>query len=252
MKKKILFLGVLAIMSLNSYSNDKVMGKNPDTNVNVEEDVNSSTTVRDLKNHGYVDLGLPSGLLWATCNMGANSSADYGDYYSFGEVKAKMKKENPWKNLYYRGRWSDVEVTEEKIKGNSKYDAATAKWGGSWRLPTADEIDELIDECTWEWTRNVNSKGKKVFGYKVTGPNNNSIFLPAAGYWGIKRGTDGKKKIHDVKRTGTYLSCSPSTVNESSDLSYSLYFYYINPSNKKSLREAYLRGIGQSVRPVSE
>lgn len=98
-------------------------------------------TVLDPKynGHGCVDLGLPSGLKWATCNMGANSPSEYGNYLTY-------------------------------------YEAASSSWGGSWRCPTYDELNELRTNCSWTWT-----KQDGVNGYKVTGNNGNSIFLPAAG-----------------------------------------------------------------------
>ena len=65
------------------------------------------------------------------------------------------------------------------ISGNSQYDAATANWGGSWRMPKSTELKELIDNCTWTWTTQ-----NGVNGYKVIGTNGNSIFLPAAGLYG--------------------------------------------------------------------
>ena len=115
--------------------------------------------------HDYVDLGLPSGLKWATCNVGANSPEEYGDYYAWGELKTKSSytKENS--------------ITDGKsmvdIFGDPTYDVARAKWGSSWRMPTLDEIKELNYECKWEWEDK---------GYVVTGPNGNRIFLPVGGY----------------------------------------------------------------------
>ena len=117
----------------------------------------------------YVDLGLPSGLKWATCNVGATSPEDYGDYFAWGETspKAEYTIEN---SITYGEQMSD-------ISGNAQYDAATANWRGSWRMPTKDEMQELLDYCEFEWTQN-----NGVDLYKITGPNTNSIFLPAVGY----------------------------------------------------------------------
>ncbi|MCD7710492.1 MAG: DUF1566 domain-containing protein [Porphyromonadaceae bacterium] len=228
MKTKILFLGIFAVVSLTSYSDDKVMGKNLSTNA--EEDIYPSPTVRNLNIHEYVDLGLS--VVWATCNMGADSPADYGDYYAFGEIKTKSKYTS------LNSRWYNVGVTEEKIKGTPKYDIVTAQWGGTWRLPTADEIDELVDKCTWEWATKENSKGKKVQGYEVTGPNSNSIFLPAAGYYyGASLYNDGSE--------GYYWSCSPDESNTNS--AHCLYFF-----NSSFNGNSGLRYFGRSVRPVIE
>ena len=135
----------------------------------------------------YVDLGLS--VKWATCNIGASSPEDYGDYYAWGETETKSKYS--WNN-YKWCKGSNTSIT--KYCTNGSYgtvdnkttlelsdDVARVKWGGSWRMPTMAEQQELIDNCTWTWTANYNSTGVK--GYIVTSnTNSNSIFLPAAGY----------------------------------------------------------------------
>ena len=134
--------------------------------------------------HEWVDLGLPSGPLWATCNVGANAPEEYGDYFAWGETTPK--------EVYY---WSNYkwcngnELKLTKYCTESKYgfvdhktqldqedDAAYVNWGASWRMPTKEQENELIDKCTWtETTQN------DVYGLLVTGPNGNTIFLPATG-----------------------------------------------------------------------
>ncbi|MCD8266527.1 MAG: DUF1566 domain-containing protein [Prevotellaceae bacterium] len=106
---------------------------------------------------------------WATCNVGASSPSDYGDYFAWGETSTKSS--------YTEANSKTYGVSMGDIAGNSSYDAARAKWGGTWRLPTKAEIDELVSKCKWEWTTMGGNKG-----YKVTGSNGNSIFLPAAGW----------------------------------------------------------------------
>ena len=119
-------------------------------------------------NHGYVDLGLPSGLLWATCNVGASKPEEYGDYYAWGEIETNSG--------YTQGNCKTYGKDIGDISGNPAYDVARANWGGKWRMPTENEFKELIDNCKWEWTT-INGKN----GYKVTSKKNgNSIFLPAA------------------------------------------------------------------------
>ncbi len=115
-----------------------------------------------VNGHEYVDLGLPSGVKWATCNVGANSPYDFGDYFSWGETRTKRE--------YSTHTHKNINV--KNIAGMSRYDVATAKWGVPWRMPTKNELDELARKCSWEWTAN---------GAVVTGPNGNSIFLPIAG-----------------------------------------------------------------------
>lgn len=133
--------------------------------------------------HEYVDLGLPSGLLWATCNVGATFPEEYGDYYAWGETETKIDYSLKT-YLYFRnetdseadGFNGEVKVWEDlgDISG-TKYDVANKKWGSSWRIPTLTEFQELKKNCTWMWGTKNN-----VNGYKITGTNGNWIFLPAA------------------------------------------------------------------------
>ena len=138
--------------------------------------------------HDYVDLGLPSGTLWATCNVGASKPEDYGNYYAWGETATKSTYD--WSTYKWcRGSYgtmtkyctdSSYGTVDNKTVLDPEDDAAHVNWGGDWRMPTADEIDELNNEnyCTWTW---ITQNG--VNGYKVTSVSNgNSIFLPAAGF----------------------------------------------------------------------
>ena len=118
------------------------------------------------KGHEWVDLGLS--VKWATCNVGASSPGDYGNYYAWGETKTKSSYTED-NCASYGKSWGD-------IGGNSSRDAARANWGGNWRMPTMSELEELQNNCTWTWTTQNDHKG-----CKVTGPNGQSIFLPAAG-----------------------------------------------------------------------
>ena len=120
-----------------------------------------------INGHEYVDLGLS--VKWATCNVGASSPEEYGDYYAWGETETKP--------LYDEG---NSETYNEDILNieNTKRDVAHVKWRGTWRMPTRAEMKKLLSHCTWTWTT-LNS----VNGYKVTGKNGKSIFIPAAGSW---------------------------------------------------------------------
>ncbi len=141
-----------------------------------------------LNSHEYVDLGLPSGTKWATCNVGATTPEDYGDYFAWGETSTK--------NTYSWATYSlcnGSQNTLTKYCNNSSYgnngftdalttleasdDAATANWGSAWRMPTKEEFEELNSNCTVTWTTQNGVNGRL-----FTGPNGNSIFLPAAGY----------------------------------------------------------------------
>lgn len=121
-----------------------------------------------------VDLGLS--VYWASCNLGAESPEESGNFYSWGETspKSSYTKEN---YAYYDKSTTQYVNIGSDISG-TQYDAAKVNLGGSWRMPTEEEFQELIDKCTWEWTQ-VNN----INGYKITAANGNSIFLPAAGWW---------------------------------------------------------------------
>ena len=139
-------------------------------------------------NHAYVDLGLPSGLLWATCNVGADTPEEYGDYFAWGETQPKSTYD--WSTYRYcDGSYN----TLTKYCNNSSYgyngfidnvttllledDAATANWGSDWRMPTQAEWQELLDNTSVTWTTQNGVKGRL-----FTANNGNSLFLPAAGY----------------------------------------------------------------------
>ena len=123
-----------------------------------------------------VDLGLLSGTKWANMNVGATAPEEYGGYYAWGETEEKDYYDGSTYAYYKDDNYIYI---GDDIAG-TKYDVAHMKWGGDWVMPTKDQIDELIKKCTYEMitVNNVN-------GGKFTGPNGNSIFLPAAGYrWG--------------------------------------------------------------------
>ncbi len=132
----------------------------------------------DENNHEYVDLGLPSGLKWAVCNVGANKPEAYGNYYAWGETATKS--DYSWEKYFDtsdKGVTFTKYTTETKTVLDPEDDAAHVNWGGTWRMPTDEEWQELIDNCTWRWTI-YNGK----FGYRVTSKTNGySIFLIATG-----------------------------------------------------------------------
>ena len=155
-----------------------------------------------INGHECVDLGLPSGTKWATCNVGATTPEGYGNYYAWGETttKSSYTEEN---SVTYEQPMSD-------ISGNATYDVARANWGSTWRMPTKEEMEELVNNCTWTWTTQSG-----VNGMKVTGTNGNSIFLPAAGDCG------GSSQEY-VGEDGLYWSSTP--YESDNDFAYGLYF----------------------------
>lgn len=139
--------------------------------------------------YGYVNLGLPSGTLWATCNVGADNPWDYGDYFAWGEVKGAKsgKRKFDWKNYKwcdgdkilltkYCPKYYSVYFEYDKAELDLEDDAAYVNWGENWRTPSKEQLDELETYCTSEWINLGHA-----FGCKVTGRNGKSIFLPAAG-----------------------------------------------------------------------
>ena len=166
----------------------------------------------------WVDLGLPSGLKWATCNVGASMPEVDGNYYAWGEIEPKEVyscSTYKWCNgsnttlTKYCTDSSKGKVDNETIL-ESMDDVVTVTYGGKWRMPTCDELKELKTECIWKRTT---SKG--VSGYTVTGPSGKSIFLPAAGY----------RYSSDLLDAGSYGSCWSSSLGTSySDDAYYLYF----------------------------
>lgn len=181
-----------------------------------------------------VDLGLS--VKWACCNVGAKSPEEYGDYFAWGETEAKSYYIND-NSLTYELSTSELEsrgIIGSDGNLTASYDAATANWGSPWRMPTLDEIKELIDDCTWSWTTQ-----NGISGYKVTGPNGNSIFLPTAGYLNggslRNEGSDGNGNYWAATSYGDNLSACSLCF----DWGYhGLDFYY--------------RCYGRTVRPVSE
>ena len=193
--------------------------------------------------HAWVDLGLPSGRKWATCNVGANAPEEYGDYFAWGETSTKETYdvdncptyELHIVELQYQG------YIDSELNLTAQYDAATANWGGDWRMPTYDELKELYNDCIWTWWTAQNG----VDGYKVVGPNGNSIFLPAADCRvGSSLYNTGSPGYY-----GYYWSSSPYLA--SSNGAFIIYFNsyfdsYIHDVSRSS------RHHGLSVRPVLE
>lgn len=182
------------------------------------------TTLASVNGHGYVDLGLS--VKWAIYNVGAVSPEEYGNYFAWGET---IEKE-----AYTSDNSSTYDQQMNDISGNVQYDAATANWGGNWRMPTCDELIELRDQCTWVWTTQ-----NDVSGYKITSPNGNYIFLPAAGCF-------NGSSLNGAGEFGLYWTSTPA---ENDALgACGLQFY----SGGESMSNGFYRYLGLSVRPVIE
>lgn len=147
----------------------------------------SNDATEGISTSKEVDLGLS--VHWAGYNVGAESPQETGSYFPWGEVSSLVKKgSGANRNDFFLV--GDLQDMPER-------DAATANWGSKWRMPSLKEVKELIDLCSWEW---IEYKG--VMGYRITGPNGNAIFLPAAGFDnGDYRGFQGS--------AGLYWSTTP-------------------------------------------
>lgn len=192
--------------------------------------------------HEYVDLGLPSGLLWATCNVGATNAEDCGDYFAWGETSQKSSYDL---SNYKWCKGSDTTMTKYCTQSDFGYngfvdnktvleledDAARVNWGDNWRMPTETEMDELSKNCTWTW---MTLNGK--YGYLVTGKNGNSIFLPAAGY---REGTS----LEHADSRGYYWTSSLTSRSDGA------FYLFIDSANVDPDSES-MRNKGFSVRPV--
>lgn len=217
--------------------------------------------------HEYVDLGLPSGTLWATCNIGAENITDYGDYFAWGETSGYNSGKTSFEVAtysYYKENKPDTIIEKDEQgfetktityhKGYTKYvkskdaskngydglyddkttlesidDAATINWGSKWQIPTKTQWTELISNCTWTWCILNDVKGCKVIA-----TNGNYIFLPAAGY----------RSSSNAGGSGFYWSSNLDSLRESY---YAAYMYFYSTSHESDYQYRFL---GYSVRPV--
>ena len=179
-------------------ANDNIIAANADINGDGEIDINDvmGTVSTILEGNGgngsgigdtsqayltcpndhhphMIDLGLPSGTKWACCNVGADKPEAYGGYYAWGETEEKDIYD--WNTYQYSDAKGHCQSLGSDIAGTS-YDVAHVKWGGSWRMPSRDQQNELLDNCSFSST-----KMKDVRGGQYTGSNGGKIFLPAAG-----------------------------------------------------------------------
>ena len=226
MKKVFRKLAMLSVAMLLGFASCE---KGSDQEQNMDNSGGGSTT-NVINGHEYVDLGLPSGLKWATCNVGATTPEGYGNYYAWGETttKSSYTRDN---SLTYGKDMGD-------ISGNVNYDAATANWGGSWRMPTIEEMVELWN-CTWIWTTQ-----NGVSGVRITGQNGNSIFLPAAGYC--------YESLSCRIGEGCYWSSTPHG-EDSTTAACGLHILEDEPVPDVNVGvDGYFKYVGLPVRPVSD
>ena len=184
----------------------------------------------------YVDLGLPSGTLWATRNVGAIAPEEYGGYFAWGETEPKenyawstykWSEGNEWSLTKYKALW-DNEIELELAD-----DAAYVNWGPAWRMPSQAQMEELCNCCSWQWTT-LNG----VNGQLVTGPNGNTMFLPAAGF-------RSNSSLSQVGNRGRYWARTVEYISYQ-------YAYYLgfDSGSVHCLSYIYGRNYGFAIRPV--
>ena len=180
MKRMFMFFATLWLGIMGASAQGYHYDVNNDGGVNVSDAVAvvnrilGKTNAGDVGGGEAIDLGLPSGTLWSSCNIGASSPEEYGNYYAWGETVAKSEYSENNYQYYKNGSYVDI---GSDISG-TQYDVATALLGDGWRMPTYADVNELKNNCTSEWTT-----FNGVYGRKYTSKvNGNSIFLPAAGY----------------------------------------------------------------------
>ncbi len=219
MKTKLYSMAVIAMMicaGLSSCSKD-----------DSSDEGGSGSTSGKEKGHEYVDLGLPSGTKWATCNIGASTPEGFGLYFAWGETKGyEGTTSHSFELDTYKYYNSDSEIytkycsnnsngpVDDKMTLDKSDDAASANWGGKWRMPTLEEAEELCNKCHW-----LRTTKNGVKGCLVTGPSGNSIFLPEAGrrrsgdsfwedvcrYWTSTRVNDKDAASFDVGHEQDYV-----------------------------------------------
>ena len=233
---------------------DVILGgsSNPSADVNQDGEINIAdvNAVIDIifgggpaqNNHEYVDLGLPSGTLWATCNIGASKPEDYGDYFAWGETAPKAIY--TWETYKWCNGTNDTMTkycinsscgtVDNKTELELEDDAAYANWGPSWRMPSTEQCQELCESCTWQQTTR-----NGVNGQLVTGPNGQSMFLPAA----------GERYNNNIGDLGSYGQFWSRTLYDDIIHSYSAFFLFFYLDDHKGYygNERY---IGFPVRAV--
>lgn len=196
-----------------------------------------------LNGHTWQDLGLPSGTLWATTNLGAETPEATGDYFAWGEVESKTKfsQNNYAYNPNAEGFTKYVSKQHRELGYDQFYDdltqlvadddAAQTLWGKGWGMPTYAQMKELITRCTWEWTQSEGTNG-----YRVYGPNGQSIFIPAAGCRSASR------QIGVGKTASFWLSDLYAPMpNQACCLFFNMDTHYMSMSDRYG---------GQTIRPV--
>lgn len=226
-----------------------------------KDDEGESVKNMVVNGHEAVDLGLPSGTKWATANLGATSVDDRGDFYQWGETGTCTSKDESlnWNSNYTPGNTavSDLSICGTSkdplvndniisldglnwtgnIAGNAMYDAATKRWGGSWTMPTEEQIKELCTACTWTQEKSING----ILGYKVKGRNGKSIFLPLGGY----------RKYLNLDRGGSMGGLWSASISSTLPAQACYLIFENNDATSKGRVSKEDRYMGFNIRPVT-
>jgi len=210
---------------LTSSSYNQIINKDKDDVVSycLNENEVHYDTPPFINGYEYVDLGLPSGTLWAKCNVGASSETDYGNYYKYGEGIIQYDGSAN----YYRGGENPL---------SPSVDTVTNVMGGQWHMPTKTQYEELINNTTFSWTT-INS----IKGGKFTATNGNYIFLPAGGNY------EGGSSNNNINKIGEYWSSTPYP-----GLSQAYYLFFSYKMSDNLGIGHYNRNIGYNVRGVAD
>lgn len=261
MKRISLFLCMLfAAMSVSAQYTMRVWKSDKSTVDIASSEIDSVTfitTIKDYGSHKFVDLGLPSGLLWAETNIGAKTEADAGYYFAWGETTSQADTTynaisykyvdcpDNGADCYDNTHYTKYTAADGKTVLDASDDAACVNWGSSCRMPRVEEVVELqnTDNCTWTWTRKKNSTGDYISGYLIKSvKNGNSIFLPASGDY-----VYGK-----ISEYGTYGEYWTSTLTEGLAWAYCLNFYVKGFGYYNYPNPPHIRYMGKTIRPVAE
>ena len=219
-------------MKLEVYNAEDVVIETKEKNDEITFFAKNATVMPEVEVHDFVDLGLS--VKWATCNLGATSPEEYGDYIAWGETEPK--EEYSW-STYKWCNGTKTSITKYNATDGlttllPEDDAAHVNWGGQWRMPTKEELTELRVECSWEWMTINGIKGNK-----VTGPNGNSIFLPAGGSYNTFN-----DQLNSLGQHGWLYSSTKSSVDNQAQ--------EMGMSSGGAAQTSCSRCLGLNIRPV--
>ena len=234
---------VVVLTGCSDDDDDELTAKVSDTgdnSDNTDDDSSSDTDDSSTTPGTAIDLGLS--VKWSNINIGAELPSDCGNYYSWSKTTDDGEYYAKTTPLY-------GDASYEDISGNEYYDAATVNWGSPWRMPTKNECQELIDDCTWTWTTQEDTDGNAIGGYEVEGTNGNTIFLAANSGYG--------RYFYKEGEGGAFWTSTASETDSTQ-----AYRMYINPDSIRTrfvnyadiecLADQSSRLYGWPVRPVQK